>query len=232
MACPSERTLHEQLFDRQVETLLLRGYHEALGMAEKDFRLWLDLLLIDRLEGRLLDGVGETDLNSLPLLIVIPHAMLPIAEQMKLLIVAKKRGYVSLDSEKLWNPDGIGESKFPYLICGVEDGAGNVGKVTADAAGEISRACRSGLVFEEGISLAVHFPESLIHHAFALIGNHYQGGSPCGSRGSNSSPQCVPELWLGSGGPTQNYSWLNSRRDDRGVPSCARRLTLDREPIL
>lgn len=225
MGCPSERTLREELFDRQVERLIEGGWHTALEMTEHGFRSWLDILRFNRLEGRLLDGVGETDPNRIPFLIVIPHAMLPIERQMERLVVAKKRGYASLDSAKLWNPEGVGESKFPYLISEVDDGAGNVGRMTGEVAGEINRACRQGLIMEEAIALAVYSPELLVHHAFALIGADYQN-VPWSGNGPRR--QCVPELWNGSGGPTQNYGWLNSQREDRGVPSCRRRLFLDR----
>lgn len=225
MSCLSEGKLREDLFGQQVERLIERGYHEALGKSERDFRFWLDLLRINRLEGRLLNGVGETDLNNLPFLIVIPHAMFPIVRQMRLLVFGKKQGYASLDDEKFTNWEGLGSSKCPYLACDVDDGAGNVGRVTAEVATEIRRACRHGLTFEEGIALAVHSPRSLAHHAFALIDTDYQSDP----RPTNEvRRQCVPELWLGSDGPTQNYSYLRSQREDRGVPSCSRRLLLDR----
>ncbi len=222
--CPSEQVMRDEFFNQQVETLLSFGWHGVLGMAEKDFRLWLDLMRLNRLQGRLLDEAGEADSDSIPFLIVVPHKMLPIKRQMELLVVGKRRGYASLDSEKLWNPEGIGGSEFPYLVSGVDDGAGNVGRITKEVAGEIRRACRHGLTFEEGIALAVHFPRSFAHHAFALIDTDYQS-NPRPTNGA--CRQCVPELWLGSDGPTQNYSWLDSRREDRGVPSCAHRLLLD-----
>jgi len=213
----------ETLFDQQVETLIKRGWHQALKMTEEEIRFWLGVLR-DRL-----GEIDEVPPGRIPFLVVMPHGKLSIERQMEALVAGKKRGYASLDCAKLWNPEGVGGSDFPYLICDVEDGAGNVGKMTADAVIEIRTACRSGLVFEEGIALAVHSPESLVHHAFAMVEVDYQGESPISGNGSNRHKQCVPELWLGSDGPTQNYSRLESRRDDRGVPSCRRRLFLDRQ---
>ncbi len=220
--CPSERALFRQMFDKQVDRLVTGGWHTVLGWAEKDLRIYLGML-VDPPSGVLYEVRVETP-DHLPLLVVIPHAILPIERQMERLVVAKKHGYASLDSEKLWNPEGIGESKSPYLICDVDDGAENVGLATGEVAGGISRACRQGLIMEEAIALALHSPESLVHHAFALIGVDYQI-APWSGNGPRR--QCVPELWNGSGGPTQNYSPLNSKREDRGVPSCKRRLFLN-----
>lgn len=225
MSCPDEGTLLRQVFDQQVERLVAGGWHTALEMTEKDFRLWLEMLRFDRFGGRLLDGVTETGLNNLPFLIVIPHGRLPIERQMERLVVAKKHGYPSLDSGKFTNWENVGSSGHPYIISDVDNGAGNVGWVTRDAAGEINCACRRGFIMEEAIALALHSPESLIHHAFALIDTDYQS-EPWSGNGIRR--QCVPELWLSSGGPTQNFSRLDSRREDRGVPSCRRRLFLDR----
>ena len=224
MSCPNERTLREELFNRQVETLLSFGWHTAFKMTEREFRLSLDLALF----ADLLREVGEVAPGNIPFLLVIPHARLPIERQLERLVLGKKRGYASLDCAKLWNLAGIGDSDLPYLICDVEDGAGSVGKVTADAVTETRLGCRSGLVFEEGIALAVHSPESLIRHAFAMVEVDYRGESPITGSVPNRHKQCVPELWLGSDGPTQSYSRLESRREDRGVPSCKRRLFLDR----
>lgn len=223
MSYPGEGTLLRQVFDQQVERLVVGGWHTALGWAERDLRLYLSMLA-DSPTG-LLHAAGETIPERIPFLVVIPHAMLHVAKQMELLVVAKKHGYSSLECDKLWNPEGIGESKSPYLICDVDDGAGNVGRTTGEVAGEINRACRQGLIMEEAIALAVHSPESLVHHAFALTDADYQIAPWSGSGGRR---QCVPELWLGSDGPTQNYGPLQSRREDRGVPSCRRRLFLDR----
>ena len=221
--CPSGKILHRQLFDQQVERLIEYGWHKALGWIEKDLSLYLGMLADP--PGGLLHEIGETAPACFPFFIVIPHAMISVNEQMQRLVVDKKHGYASLDSAKLWNPEGIGESKSPYLICDVDNGAGNMGRITGEVVGEISRACRHGLVMEEAIALAVHFPESLVHHAFALVGVDYQIAP---WSGSGPRHQCVPELWNGSGGPTQNYGPLQSRREDRGVPSCRRRLFLDR----
>lgn len=220
-----QRDSLRQIFEQQIKRLVECGYPEAIGRTEKDFRLWLSIL--SEPQPALIDEVGgAVSEHNIPFLVVVPHAMLPIEQQIALLVVEKKHGFASLDSAKLWNPQEIGRSKDPYLICDVNDGAGNVGKVTGAAAGEIRHACREGLVFEEGIALALHRPESLLHHAFAVIDIDYQHEPLFGSDGSRRREQCVPELWFSSGGPTQNYSWLGSKREDRGVPSCRRRLFL------
>ncbi len=209
VCCPNERALREALFDQQVETLIERGWHRTLEMAERDIRLWFDLLR-DRL-----GEIGEVPPEHIPFVIVVPHAMLPVTEQMRLLVIAEKHGYAGLDGEKLVNFEDLGSSEFPYLVCDVENGSANVGQTTADAVTSIRRACRCGLTGEEGIALATHCPDLLLHHALALADTECR--------------KYVLELWLGSGGPTLNFDFPKSRKEDRGVPSCARRLLLDRE---
>lgn len=199
---------YEEIFAREVETLLERGYHQALGMTVNDFHVWLRLLY------ERLDEIGETPRDRHPFLIVVPHSMLSVAKQMEMLVVAKKRGYTSIDCGRLWSLDGLGSSEFPYLVCDVDDGTTNVGQTTADVVTSIRRICRNGLTVEEGIALATHLSDLLIEHALALADTDYQG--------------YVPEIWLSSGGPAIGYDFPRSQKEDRGVPSCARRLTLDR----
>lgn len=204
--CPSEQKMYETLFDQQGERLIERGWHQALEMKKEDIHLWLGMLR-DRF-----GEIGEVPPDHVPFLIVVPHGMLPVAKQMELLVVAEKHGYAGLDGEGLVNFEGLGSSKFPYLACDVEDGTATVGQATDEAAKSIRNICRYGLTVEEAIALATHSPDSLAHHALALIDSNFQ--------------RCIPELWLSAGGPTLNFNWLRSRREDRGVPSCARRLML------
>jgi hypothetical protein len=210
--CPNEETLHRELFDRQVERLIECGYPGALGMSVEEFRSWL-VPLTD-----LLRKVGGTTPDHIPFLIVVPHGMLPIERQIELLVVAKKRGYAgSLGGEKFVNIDGLGSSKFPYLIRDVNDGAATVGQTTAAAMISIRRACLNGLTVEEGIALAVHSPDLLLHHSLALIDTDYNG--------------YVPELWLCPCGPTFTFDFPKSKREGRGVPYCGRRLLLERGSV-
>ena len=204
--CPSARSVSDSLFDRQVERLIELGYHRAMGMAEVDFGDWLEPLY-----GRL-GEIGEAPPDHLPFLIVVPYRMLSVARQMEMLVVAKKRGYASIDCGKLWSLDDLGSSEFPYLVCDVDDGTATVGQTTVDVVTSIRHICRKGLTVEEGIALATHCPNLLPHHALALADTDYQ--------------RYVPELWLSSGGPTLGFDFPKSRKEDRGVPSCARRLML------
>ena len=207
--CPNEETMHEELFGQQVERLVGCGYPGALGMSVEEFRSWLVPLT------NLLRKVGGTTPGHIPFLIVVPHGMLPIERQIGLLVVAKKRGYAgSLGGEKFVNIDGIGSSKFPYLIRDVNDGVTTVGQTTAAAMTSIRRACRNGLTVEEGIALAVHSPDLLLQHSLALIDTDYNG--------------YIPELWLCACGPTFTFDFPISKREGRGVPYGGRRLTLDR----
>lgn len=207
MSCPNEETLKRQLFDRQVERLLERGYHRTLGWTELDFRLCLNTLR------NRLGEIEETNPDNLRFLIVVSHGMLPIARQMELLVVAKKHGHASLDWEKLINSASIGNSEFPYLVCDVDDGARNVGGLLRDVTREIRHAGRYGLTVEEGIALAVQIPDILLRQSIALADSDYM--------------RYTPELWLSSGGPALSYDFPQSQKEGRAVPSC-RRLSIDR----
>ncbi|MFA5413313.1 MAG: DUF5701 family protein [Patescibacteria group bacterium] len=215
--CPSGEATCRQLFDQQVERLVEGGWAAAAWKTRDDFRHWLAPL------ADLVCKVGEMDPGRIPFLIVVPHGVLSVENQMERLVVEGKRGFIADEvAGQLKNLDGIGGKPFPYLICGVDDGTTTVGR-TSNACLTIlcSSGRRSGLTLEEGVALATHHPQFLTDHDFALLGTQY--GEKRGER-----DLYYLELWLSQCGPTINHHWPESRNERRGVPSCKRRLFLDR----
>ncbi|MFH2136184.1 MAG: DUF5701 family protein [Patescibacteria group bacterium] len=210
--------MYGELFEQQVERLVECGWAAAAWKTRDDFRHWLAPL------ADLVCRVGKMDTDRIPFLIVVPHSVLSLEHQMERLVVEGKRGFIADEvASQLKNLHSIGEKPSPYLICGVDDGMTTVGQ-TSDACLTILCSCgrRSGLTFEEGVALATHHPQSLADHDFALLGTQY--GKKRGER-----DLCYLELWLSQCGPTINHHWPESRNERRGVPSCARRLTLRKE---
>jgi hypothetical protein len=142
-------------FDRQVETLLVKGYPELAGLDEAAF-----LEHVAPLEERLADLPARTAFA-----IVVKSALVPREQAMALVELNGKQGFTSMeeaDLERFTSVDGV---ELPegaaYLVAGLDTGSATL-NVTPDAALEtIVAEHRSPLTIDEGVALITHHPEVL-----------------------------------------------------------------------
>jgi hypothetical protein len=199
-------------FDRQVETLLERGYPGAGGMTGGEFREH-----VEPLRERLGD-LPPADDARIPFVLVVTSDLVAADRAIRLVRRRDKAGFSALDGDELATFRPIGRVSLPaglaYLIGDVDTGA-NTRNVTPDAAlATIERRHRSPLTIEEGVALVTHHPEAVARNGgFSLL------GSRCGDRR-------VTALWISEGRPKLGWCWAGNPHTWLGSASCGRRIGL------
>ncbi|MET0740184.1 MAG: DUF5701 family protein [Candidatus Nanopelagicales bacterium] len=204
----SEEQLESE-FDRQVTTLLDKGYPALAGMSAARF-----LASLGRLSERLAD-VSVTGTKALPFVLVVTSDLVPVVPAIKAWRTNGKPGFTTMEADELKRFGPIDTVEIPnavtYLATDIATGADTL-NVTPDAALPLIRKSgRSPLTIDEGVAVLTHHPDVLAtHNAFSLL------GSRCGDRrvtaiwssekGDHRGRQ--PRLgWCFAGAP---HTWLGS----------------------
>jgi len=203
-----------QEFERQVETLVARGYPAAAGVSERTFRKRLVPLAaqLERLPAR----KGTAD--RVPFVIVVGSALVPRAAAVPLMALRGKPGFTDMPAEDLdrFAPTERVSPVLPsgpaYLATDLDTGVDTVNVTPEDALKTIVRRRRSPLTIEEGIALVTQYPELLkTKNCFSIL------GSRCGDRR-------VPALWVSKGQPRLGWCWAANPHTWLGSASCGGRL--------
>jgi hypothetical protein len=201
-------------FDRQVATLVERGYPAAAGLTESSFVARLDPL---RAAAGSLDPAGDAERGTFGFVIVVRGSLVPSATSITLVRRRGKAGFLSmLTADELAAFAPIEPVVLPvgdaYLLTGIESGRASLNVTPDDALAQILVAGRSPLTIDEGIALVTQFPE-----AVAKNGGISLAGSRCGDRR-------VTALWISRGAPKLGWCWAGNPHTWLGIGSCARRL--------
>lgn len=188
-------------FERQVETLVAKGYPELTGLTVKSFADELEPLR-DRVEDR-------------PFVIALRNGV-PSELAIELVELRDKPGFTSMEPGDLarFEPiDGVElPNAFAYLVVDVDTGRDTRNVTPDDALETIVRDGRSPLTLAEGLALATHHPERLkTETAFSIL------GSRCGDRR-------VTAIWLSGGRPRLGWCWAGNPHAWLGSASCAERV--------
>ena len=204
-----------QEFDRQLATLLERGYHDLAGVDAFEFTHHVEPLrdLVQSL------AVPEPDLDAgrLGFVIVVNGHAAPAEQAMALVEREGKPGTTNLRPraaddfttvDGVCIPDGVA-----YLLVGIDRGSGTL-NVTPDAAlPVITEQGRSPLTIDEGIAIVTHYPEFLQrNNGFSLL------ASRCGDRR-------VPAIWITRhASPHLGWCWAANPHTWLGSASCGGRI--------
>ncbi|THA26090.1 hypothetical protein E4198_16540 [Streptomyces sp. RKND-216] len=203
-------------FDRQVRTLIDRGYPSLAGVGPEAFAA-----AVAPLRDRATATTGLRDIAGglIPFLLVVTRGAAPIEETMPRTTLHRGRlpGFVdhsfepgSLERfvapEEIELPDGD-----VYLLLDVERGEEFCGVVPGEAMKTVAERKRTPLTIEEGVALVTHFPEVLAKNkCFSL------GGSRCGDRR-------VPALWISRRAPKLGWCWEGNPHTWLGMASAGAR---------
>ena len=201
-------------FDRQLATLVERGYPAAAGLGEREFQAQLEPL---RAAAATLDPAGDAERGEFGFVIVVPGRLVPGAEAIALVRRRGEAGFLSmLTPGELATFAPIAPVAVPqagaYLMSGVQSGRSSRNVTPDDALAQILAAGRSPLTIDEGIALITQFPE-----AVATNGGISLAGSRCGDRR-------VTALWISRGAPKLGWCWAGNPHTWLGIGSCARRI--------
>jgi hypothetical protein len=201
-------------FDRQLDTLVERGYPRAGGLAAGAFRRRLEPLraVVSELE----DLAPRDDSEGAPFVIVVDGDLLSAAHAIALVQRREKAAFSAFDPDDLKRFEPIETVELPrgsaYLIVDVDTGQETRNVTPEDALKRIESGGRSPLTVEEGIALITQRPDAVARNAgFSLP------GSRCGDRR-------VTALWISNGRPKLGWCWAGNPHTWLGSASCARRV--------
>jgi hypothetical protein len=209
-------SLHRE-FERQTENLLRKGYPELAGMTPDQFVKHLEPLRESL--GKLDSSKKEADNRRVPFVIVVKTELVDAEAAMPLVEVKGKAGSVNMHPVEPSSFKPIPGLDIPmgstYLLADVDTGRQTLNVTPAHALKTILDQNRSPLVIDEGVALAIHFPEVL----------HDKERFNCFSiLGSRRGDQRVPALWISYGKPRLGWCWDNNPHPWLGSASCGGRV--------
>ncbi|WP_030985636.1 DUF5701 family protein [Streptomyces sp. NRRL S-1813] len=204
-------------FDRQVATLVDKGYPALAGMTETAFRT-----LVDPLRAPVLARAATLEPPSegwVPFLLVVTRALVPLEESVPLTTLTGKQSPGVI--ERFYAPGelerfvSIEELALPegevYVAFDIDRGEEFCNVVPQDALGAIAERGRTPLTMEEGIAFVTQYPQALAKNkCFSL------GGTRFGDRR-------VPALWISKGAPKLGWCWEGNPHTWLGLASAGDR---------
>lgn len=202
-------------FDRQIQTLLDKGYPVECALTEAAF-----VELVGPLRA------GATSCGAavcpptparVPFVLVISTKLVPAGRAMALTELQGRPGFADFDPDDIAGFDPIEDCAVAgaaHLIFDVDRGA-ETRNVTPDGAvATMTERGRTPLTVAEGIAFITQYPGSLErNNCFSLV------GSRCGDRR-------VPALWISKRAPKLGWCWAGNPHTWLGSASCAGRSTV------
>jgi hypothetical protein len=198
--------------DRQIETLVLKGYPELAGLGRRAFLERLEPLR-DTLPG-LSRGEGE---ERIPF-VVVGRELVPPHVAIALVELGGRPGYTTMKAQDLERFSAVDGVEIPpgagYLLLDVDTGGGTLNVTPDEAMRTIVEEGRLPLTIEEGVALVTQYPDVLrTRNCFSML------GSRCGDRR-------VAALWISGGSPRLGWCWAGAPHTWLGSASCAGRLAI------
>lgn len=191
-------------FDRQVGTLLDKGYPGLAGTSAEQFTELVSPLR-EAAVARAAELTPPTEAR-VPFLLVVTRELIPVEERLRLTALAGKRrpGFVDRHFAEgdLARFDPIKELEVPaapaYLLFDVDRGEEFRNLAPSAAMEAMTAQDRLPLTIDEGIAFITQFPAALAsNRCFSLV------GSRCGDKR-------VPALWISQGAPKLGWCWYGN----------------------
>jgi hypothetical protein len=206
--CPSDL---RREFDRQVDTVLRKGYPALAGLSDEDFVRQVapvrDLLRVLR---------PTPEVGRIPFALVVSHELVCRDRAMSRVENRGRHGETSMEPDDLTRFTPIPDLAVPcgpvYLVVDIETGRDTLNVTPDDALGVIVRQGRSPLTIDEGIAVVTHHPDVFSSKQyFSML------GSRCGDRR-------VTAIWCSSGHPRLGWCWAGNPHTWLGSASCGGRV--------
>ncbi len=201
-------------FDRQVENLVQLGYPALAGQSVRAFTT-----KATKLKSRLPELSGRRKLGNLPFVIVVKQELVALESVMPLLNIRGEAGRVNMEPVAPKDFQPIAGLNIPsdslYLLENIDTGRDTLNVRPEDALKMIRRDRRSPLTVDEGVSLAIQFPQILTDK---------QTYNCIQMPGSRRNDQRIPSLWISYGKPRLGWCWDRNMHTWLGCASCSRRL--------
>lgn len=203
-------------FERQVTTLLEKGYHKEIKEDETEFRQ--KIAPLEKHLEKIVDVGIDFELGKLPFVIVVKSELIPVKTMMSSILRQGKEGITKLFPHEPEDFGVISEIQVPetdiYLLLDIDRGKDSLNVRPEDAMKKIKSKGRSPLTIDEGIAIVTHYPEFLMkNNCFSLLGSRHQGD------------QRVPAIWIsGKKHPNLGWCWDRNPHTWLGSASCRSRI--------
>lgn len=210
------RTELTKEFDRQVNTLLQKGYPQAAHQSVAEFLKHVEPLK-ERLGAVALLDI-DLDAGQLPLAIVVKSDLVAAEKAMTLVERAGRPGVTKLYPRTPKDFQPLAELNLPngmaYLLIQIDRGKESINLPPCEALPLIKRDQRSPLTIDEGIALVTQYPDFLKkNNCFSLLASR----SPKDKR--------VPAIWInGEQQPNLGWCWDGNPHTWLGSASCGGRI--------
>jgi hypothetical protein len=198
----------EEEFDRQLQTLLDKGYPALAGLTVQQF-----IEHVEPLRDLLAKATAATE-QSVPFLVVVRSDLVATVAAVERFLVRTKPGWTDMADEiHAYRPiDALDIPESPvYLLVDVDTGKGTLNVRPDDALPMITDAGRSPLTIDEGVALVTQLPEVLkVRNAFQALG----------SRADNKR---IPSFWMSKGAPRLGWCWAGNPHTWLGAASASAR---------
>ena len=198
-------------FDRQVATLVEKGYPAMAGVSEEAFAVQLEPL-----RAVLPRPAGGPEDDRIPFLVVVTGDLLVREPAFAQVSLRGKAGFTTMEPADLARfgplPDLALPSPSAYVVTDVDTGPDSLNVPPDDAMPKILAGGRSPLTLDEGLALVTHHPDLL------LTGNRFSMlGSRCGDRR-------VTAIWVSKNRPRLGWCWAGAPHTWLGSASCGGRM--------
>ncbi len=194
-------------FDRQVATLVDKGYPGLAGQDEADF-----VAMLAPLRTAVADLPGGGD--RIPFVLVVTG--LAREQAFGRVDLRGKTGFTTMEPDDLARFVPIADVEVPaaqaYLLADIDTGPDTLDVPPDDAMPKILAAGRLPLTLDEGIAVVTHHPDLLSSgNRFSML------GSRCGDRR-------VTAIWVSQRRPRLGWCWAGAPHTWLGSASCASRV--------
>jgi hypothetical protein len=207
---------HKELFE-ELEWQVTRLFQNGYGQERPEN-------VFEQLRGRLprVLEIEQRVNGTIPLLLVLPLAFMPFDEQLKLVqyyprgdILSTRQGaYSYLNPLSFRGPTFSGQ---PYLLLDVEDGTERVGYSAVECEVAFKNEDRLGFTVEQGLALAVLYPETFHHHNILLSAARMT---------DTNNDEFVPDFWVYAGKVKMKRDSPQDQDSRWGAPSYNSIITL------
>ncbi len=205
-------------FDRQIQTLLAKGYASLSGRTEAEFRELVEPLRAQVTKRA--ESLTEPSEARVPFLVVVKRELVAIEDAIPLTTLAGKDRPGAI--ERFYKPGEleqfvtVKELEAPdssvYVVFDVERGEEFCSVVPLDAMAALEARGRTGLTMEEGVALLTLFPETLAKNkCYSLSGTR------------RDKDKRVPALWISKGAPKLGWCWEGNPHTWLGLASAGSR---------
>jgi len=198
----------EEEFDRQVGTLISKGYPALAQMPPGKFTEYVEPLR------DLLPKASTSNDAAISFVIVVRSTLVPTVDAVEQWVVRSKPGWTDMHDELAgFAPiEGVDvPESTAYLLTDIDTGTATLNVRPNDALPMIAGVGRTPLTIDEGVALVTQFPEIL------KVRNSFQ------ALASRTNNERVPSFWISKGAPRLGWCWAGNPHTWLGSASASAR---------